>query len=950
MRLLALLLTTLTGFSGLVYEVTWQKYLATLLGSHSEATAAVLGIFLGGLALGYWLFGTLTRRMVVSAEESGKPPRLLWTYGLLEAGIGLYAFFFPFFFKAVHAISYAIPHGAGGFGFAFDVILAALLIGPPTVLMGATIPILTQALAHDLDDATRFHAFVYGFNTVGAFFGALAAGFYLIPALGLIRVMFAMGVVNLVVGGVFLWIGRGKRTQILRATGEAVLPPTVFATYAAVALLTGFAMMAVQTTVIRVGALAFGSSEHTFAMVVAAFVLCIAAGSFAVSIIGRIPHVVLPSVLFGLVVLLCGLYSFLPEAPYWIHVVRTWFGDDPSDFYPYHFLGFCAVLLVIAPSVLFSGAVLPLVFDHLRHQLDDLGEVAGKLYSWNTLGSLLGALLGGYVLFFWLDLDQIFRLAVVAIAIAAVVLCLALYGGARTAVAAIAVALVSLPMVSSKWDPRLMTAGLFRRREPVAFTGMGADAIIEMGWKARGAELLFHEDDPIMTVTVMEQGKGASRTRSIVNNGKSDGSTIRDLPTMVLAATLPALYADKVERAFVIGYGTGITVGELASFESLKEVIVAEISPGVIHAAPLFDDVNYGASNHPKVEIVRSDAHRALMRSEGGFDVIVSEPSNPWVTGVEMLFSLEYLSAAAGRLNEGGVFAQWIQEYEIDGKTIEMVLRTFLAVFEEVSVWRTDTDLILLGSKKPFSQHSLDRIERRMKQPDYSASLRRVGIDSLPALLVHEVLPSGVLHATGLEGPLHTLGHPRLSHQAGLAFFKGGRGELPFTGFGKPAEIGAKGALLNRLAARTGGRLSETDRTQAVRRACATRPPLCLPMLAAWYSEAPESPNLQQLLGQLGQVNRDSYMKTISELMPLVAKSAAQPSATVPLAFARLATQHYRNFYQHLTPFRPQSLGDLWRRCQAPPNRPQACALGGAQAALLVQRGRMQPAEAPVSP
>ncbi len=159
-RGLALLLTLLTGFSGLVYEVTWQKYLATLLGSHSEATADVLGLFLGGLALGYALFGHVTRRLVVGARAASRPPRLLVAYGAVEATIGAYALCFPFFFELAQRVSFRLPLGSGALSFSFDVALSALLIGPPSVLMGATIPMLTQALARGLADATRFHALV----------------------------------------------------------------------------------------------------------------------------------------------------------------------------------------------------------------------------------------------------------------------------------------------------------------------------------------------------------------------------------------------------------------------------------------------------------------------------------------------------------------------------------------------------------------------------------------------------------------------------------------------------------------------------------------------------------------------------------------------------------------------------------------------------------------------
>jgi spermidine synthase len=173
-RPLVLALTVVTGFTGLAYEVTWQKYLSILLGAYSEATAAVLGLFLGGLSLGYWLFGALTRSLVARGRESGRPAPLLRVYGAVEAGIGAPCLLFPRYFALVRGASVSLPTGAGPLAFAVDVALAALSIVPPATLMGGTIPILTQALARSLADATRVHALVYASNTAGAFAGTLA--------------------------------------------------------------------------------------------------------------------------------------------------------------------------------------------------------------------------------------------------------------------------------------------------------------------------------------------------------------------------------------------------------------------------------------------------------------------------------------------------------------------------------------------------------------------------------------------------------------------------------------------------------------------------------------------------------------------------------------------------------------------------------------------------------
>ncbi len=210
-RALALTLTVLTGFTGLVYEVTWQKCLAILLGSHAEATAAVLAIFLGGLSLGYALFGRVSQKLLATAHATGQLPRLLLVYGAVEAAIGLWALAFPALFQAALAVSVRLPFRHDPAAFVADVALTALLIGPPTVLMGATIPLLTQALARSLADATRFHALVYGFNAAGATVGALAAAFFLVPALGIPDTLRSMGALNLLAGGVFAVLGvRGR--------------------------------------------------------------------------------------------------------------------------------------------------------------------------------------------------------------------------------------------------------------------------------------------------------------------------------------------------------------------------------------------------------------------------------------------------------------------------------------------------------------------------------------------------------------------------------------------------------------------------------------------------------------------------------------------------------------------------------------------------------------------
>jgi len=922
-------LTVLTGFSGLVYEVTWQKLLATLLGSQSEATAATLGLFLGGLSLGYLLFGAVTRRLVTAAERTGHPARLLSLYGCVEAGIGLWAIAFPIFFQTIQGFSVTLPHLPSGAAFAVDVALSALLVLPPAILMGGTIPILTQALARNLDDATRFHALVYGFNTGGAFAGALAAGFWLVPRLGLDGVLFAMGAVNLVAGALFLLLGVRTRGSLPVPSAAEAPSPARFVALAVVALLAGFAMMSLQTVLNRIGALAFGASQFTFSMVVAVFVLCIALGSLTVSALPRIRPLYVVASQWALVVCLVLLYLVLPDATYWAHVLRSLFRDNDAAFWPFQGAAFAAILIALALPIGLSGALLPLLFHHLRSEIGDLGGVAGRLYSWNTLGSLVGALAGGYALLFFLDLDQVYCLAAAALVVGAALLQVRLLGSSR----AVMVALVVLPALAGlaflpRWDPARLSAGLFRFREPLPSTYTGPAALYADVY--RGKQIVFYHDDPISSVAVKDllAPSGGSLVRSLWTNGKSDGSVpaggsgpfAADMPTMVLLAALPALLADRCEHALVIGYGTGVTAGELTSYPETREVVVSEISPAVLRAAPLFDDGNHNASSSRILRAVRGDAYRTLLHSHDRFDVIVSEPSNPWQTGIEMLYSREFLRAARDRLTQGGVYAQWFHLYDSDRETVELVMRTYSAVFDQVAVWYGAAgDLLLLGFTS--GEHALDveRLGQRMAQPALAASLRRADIRSLPALLAHELLPLGVVHAAAFQGPVHTLLHPLLSYRAARAFFLGATADLPPTNAREPARVGADHSLLRLLALREGGRLMKTDRQAAAEELCRFRWLECATFLASWLHDEPDATEphaLAERIRRRGGPGTDFDPERLIALQALFGEDATGASIE-PVSYAKAtsATDLFTHYYTHAAPFRRGVLAALWHGC-----------------------------------
>ncbi len=922
-RALAILLTVPTGFAALLYEVSWQRWLATLLGSDARSTSAVLAFFLGGLALGYALFGRWSRLRVARAAAAGRRPRLLRLYAGVEATIAAYALGFPALFAATRAASVRAP--AGPFSTTLDFGLAALLVGLPAVAMGATVPLLTQALARDGREATHLHAWVYACNTLGAFVGALATGFWLIPWLGLVGVL-RLGALLSGAAALGYAVLEARVSEGSLPGDPASLPMGAqpgWRTCCAAGLAVGFAMMALQTVWIRAAGLSLGASHFSFSLVVAAFVLFIALGSLALTRAPRIPGWLLPAALWVLVVSCALLYGVIDDLPYWAHLLRTRFGQTPEAFAPFHGAVFAGLAALLAVPVACSGAALPLLFDALRRSAGELGASAGRLYAWNTLGSLLGALLGGHGLLLVFDLDRVYCIAVAALVLAAAAVSRLRFriGWARTGLLLVLPALAALATLPA-WDPVRLSSGLFRNRSETDATRRGPAGYFE----GVETDVVYYRDGPDASVAVHEEHTGAGEpVRSLMVNGKSDGSLPVEHATMGLLGLLPALFADRHERAFVIGWGCGVSAGELASLPGTREVVVAEISRAVLGAAPWFEDLNGFAFSHPAVRIVESDAYRSLLRSRGRFDVIVSEPSNPWVSGVEMLYSEELLRAARSRLAPGGIYAQWFHTYETDEASLELILRTTTAVFEHVALWYgLGTDLILLAFDDP-RVYDLSRLASRIQQEAFRAGLARSQVHGLAALLAHELWPLGVAQRVQSEGPLHTLEHPRLGHRAARAFFVGSEGSLPPSASLRAPRARPEPSLLAAWLERPEAE-SEEARRELVWETCRHRAQECVTLLAWWSRRAPGSAARRELLRWIRSHPLESRQIPLDRLPELTRLYGADRQLPVDARTVLRLGRAYVDFHHHGVPFPRGELEAVRRRCRDRPGEPGSCA------------------------
>ncbi len=771
-----------TGLTGLIYQVTWQKYLGRLLGSDSIATAIILAAFLGGLSLGYYLCGQMTTR--VRNHFRG--------YALLELLIGLWCLLFPNIFAATESLTRQWSFAPPWLIIAQGLLCCCLLIAIPTMCMGGTIPFLTSGLSRSLGEATRIHAHVYAVNTGGAFVGALLAGFWLIPAFGLPTTMRGTAMINCLAGIFFLLMAARPKEQAARRpeTEPAPLPgdscsagkPHAPAALYLIAFLSGFYVMTLENVLIRVTNLSLGSSSYSFSLIVAAFILAIAIGS---SLVGRL-RTLWPPQLFvnqlAIAALLLLVYLTLDSWPYCAHLLRIAFQSNLAGFWGYYAAAFLALLLLLLAPVALMGATVPITFHEIKRDLALVGRHSGMLFSCNTLGNLTGSLVGGIVLYSLLDNDGVFRVALLCAAFSALLASRPLGGGWRTQGAIAAALIAAVAFLPSLYDKSRFMIGTFRLRQPIATSFTGPTAFFNSYFE--NDRLLFYRDGVANTVTVTGSGDeslGESPSRSIIVNGKSDSSTRWDTHTLKLSAHLPALFCrHEAKSAMVVGLGTGVTVGELGLHPGIERLEVAEISPTVIEALPLFGDFTHQVHQDPRLKLHQGDAFRVIGRSREKWDIIVSEPSNPWVTGVDMLFSDRFYQEVQPHLSEGGVFLQWVQIYNTSPEVLGMVMRTISEHFRHVRVFAANGgDLLLLAAQHDLDSADILRAEKRWQNNEaVRLSLAEADIRSIDGLLLREILTPDHLRAAFAASPMQTLDHPRLHYLAGRHLFFGSSVEL----------------------------------------------------------------------------------------------------------------------------------------------------------------------------
>ena len=692
-RLLLIGCFFLSGATGLVYEVVWSRYLQLIFGSTTDSVAVVLGIYMAGLGLGAAWFGRI-------ADRGANPVRL---YAWLEAGVGLFAVASPLLFDGV-ASAYAAVQGrfdlAPGPATALKALLSVFALGAPTLLMGGTLPALRAALGAGQG---RSIGRLYAANTIGAAMGAALAGFVLIEIAGLWRTLLLAAGANLAIAALALRVARRSiREPAAPADARRWARSPVALYLGAGALLSGALAMLYEIVWARLLTLVLGPSTYAFSSVLVVYLIGLGLGGAlhartATRIRGATAFAIAQLVSAAAVTLLLPVFDSVPALALYARQLPGLGGPQ----FLYAQVLFPALLLL--PPAVVAGYALPLCISSLEADERRAGADLGDLYLANTGGAILGTALCGFVFIPKLGTETTLRLGIaLSAAFAAAGALVAGRRGTRRLLLAGGVAVVAAALAAPRWDRNVMD-GSAVWREPVFRSRLDAHAFL----RKAPSELLFWEEGRNATVAVRRFADGA---RTLYVGGKADAGDGGDMPTQVFVGVLPMLAHPDPRRVLTVGLGSGVTADRVAAL-GVERVDVVEMEEAVVRASVHFRDVNHDVARNRRVRLRLMDARSYLMSTRERYDLIISEPSNPWMAGVSTLFSRDHYRAARRRLEAGGLFAQWIQLYSMDAGTVRQLLATFAASFEHVQAWHMSRgDILLLGAGSPVT-FSLRRMQ-----------------------------------------------------------------------------------------------------------------------------------------------------------------------------------------------------------------------------------------------
>ena len=721
---LFLLAYTFSGLAGLVYEVTWTRLLTLYIGHTTAAASAVVAAFLGGLAVGASLGGRIASTLT--------PRRALQSYVALEIAVAICAALLPIelsLFKPV--LRWAYADGAGSLFPLIRIASCIVMVMLPALALGATFPMAVRWYSRNSSEPATQSSTLYFLNTVGAAIGSLLAGFVLIPSIGMNGTIYLAMAATTIAAICVLFVFRreplnsapraefnsaNKQKQTEAERRHSYAPPWLAIT---VLGLSGFAALVHEIAWTRILSLILGPTTYAFAATLAAVIAGVAIGSGIGTwlISTRAPKAAgMLAFALSLAAVTAGwTYS---AAGTRIPMMVARYVAEYADFDQLLFRGVLLTMVLILPTSACLGAAFPLALSLADDRAHPAAKRFGLVYAINTIGSVAGSLAAGFIFIPAFGIQPTLWIVSGCLIVATVVLILfgALTGLSRLVGFVVVAASGVLVALSPGWDRELLASGVYMYAPYVP-----KDLDLETQLKA--GELLYYKEGAVATVSV----KKLTGTTTLAVDGKTDASNRGDMLTQKLIAHLPLLLHKDPRDVFILGLGSGMTVGA-ALTHPIARADVVEISPEVVKASEFFKTENRNALADPRTHLIIGDGRSHLALTDRKYDVIVSEPSNPWIAGVSSLFTKEFFESARDRLAPGGVICQWVNAYNISQADLRSVIATFTTVFPQGTVWLVGRDDVLLLAALDPLEPARDRIPQRMKRPDVAADLASIGV------------------------------------------------------------------------------------------------------------------------------------------------------------------------------------------------------------------------------
>jgi spermidine synthase len=650
--------------------------------------------------------------------------------------------------------------------------------------MGGTLPAMVRHTTGHLELVGRRISVFYGVNAAGSVVGSLAMAFVCLPLLGKTSSLMVLALLNLLVAVGAIALAREPASKVpSEQHSEAVetvcdprppVPSWVARTALAAAFAAGFVSFAYEIAWTRVFGVILGSSTYSFAIMLAAFISGIAAGSM---ILARLDHRVTdPLRLFGwaqilVAALVIAPLSLYPQLPQLLSTLARLLSTELAAFYLYSLCAFAVCFAIMFPPTLLIGTSLPLLVKGLAETLGSLGRDTGRVYAWNTFGNVFGALLAGLALLPMLGMERLLELSALGNAAVALVVLFVLPGAvrrprARLVPVVVIVVLCLAAATRERWNPAAFTGQVFRRH-PEAFRRAQVER----------TEVLFVRDDPAGHVMV---GNTPEREPQVALwiGGKADATSRSDMPTQVLSGHIPLLLHPDPRDVLIVGLASGVTAGAALTHD-VDQVHVVEILQAMMEASSYFEPWNRDPASDDRFRLIVDDARSYLLHTPQQYDVVISEPSNPWVAGCAALFTTDFYEIVQRKLRPGGIFLQWVQAYEISDDTFLTTIRTVRSAFPHVYGFQgASNDILLCASLTPF-EPDWERLAAVMGRPQVRRQLAEVGVHDLDALLMlQRYSPATVDLLASMTGRVNTDDNLFLEYRAPRDLFQRLRPDL----------------------------------------------------------------------------------------------------------------------------------------------------------------------------